>query len=72
MYGVRVILMMIRGRCVRVQASSRLDWLEFDERKEAQEEDSKVKYGRRSRWMDDARKYYNCISVISAMWIPRE
>ena len=42
MYGVRVILMMIRGRCVRVQASSRLDWLEFEERKEAQEEDSKV------------------------------
>lgn len=35
MYGVRVILMMIRGRCVRV--------LEFEERKEAQEEDSKVK-----------------------------
>lgn len=22
--------------------------------------------------MDDARKYYKCISVISAMWIPRE
>lgn len=43
MYGVRVILMMIRGRCVRVQASSRLDWLEFEERKEAHEEDSKVK-----------------------------